>query len=363
MVKVDVAASPIASVSSACPAQEVSGKRHPLLIVLTKQQAIDIYSMRSPETTRDPALKAVAGKSSMVAEMYGVAPKTIRDNWHRKTWIAATRPYWTKQEQEEYELEQAQAKLPPAARKALQAQKICTKRRGRPPGSKDCRPRRKKIKGEDGDDHIPSEGLMYVTIDGAVEVRPIPQAPPVDDEPPRRQIASASTVHNNKHPSSRSAALSRLAELSQHTTTEDRSETTETNYSLECGAPLKQEEQNDDLAPEEVHIMDFDELLVTDNPSLEESLQVCQGPASLDDEACLRSRRSSVFMEDSFMEQNFLSLKEDASDDLPPGLAEVSQSRVPPSGACEDEHFDLLSMMAEANTSPEDSDHILDWVA
>jgi hypothetical protein len=47
-------------------------------VILSKQQAMDIYTMRSPDTTVDPDLKMVAGKSSMVAEMYGVSPKTVR---------------------------------------------------------------------------------------------------------------------------------------------------------------------------------------------------------------------------------------------------------------------------------------------
>lgn len=86
---------------------------HQFLVILSKQQAMDIYTMRSPDFTTDANLKvkipfariclssrpraaplplhiqepqiadvvclqAVAGKSSMVAEMYGVSPKTVR---------------------------------------------------------------------------------------------------------------------------------------------------------------------------------------------------------------------------------------------------------------------------------------------
>jgi len=72
--------------------------------------------------------------------------------------------------------EQALAKLPPAERARLKAD--FKKKRGRPPGSKDSRPRRRRLKdGEEGSVEAP-EGLMYVTgSDGAVEVRPIPAAP------------------------------------------------------------------------------------------------------------------------------------------------------------------------------------------
>mmetsp|Transcript_23643 Transcript_23643/g.45919 ORF Transcript_23643/g.45919 Transcript_23643/m.45919 type:complete len:664 (-) Transcript_23643:236-2227(-) len=156
-----------------------AGGKHPFVVILSKQQATDIYMMRSPETTSDPALKAVAGKSSMVAEMYRVSPKTIRDIWNRKTWTQVTRASWTPEEAEEYAQEQALAKLPPSERAALKDE--LKKRRGRPPGSKDTRPRRRRLKaGEEGSEH--SEGVMYVTTDaGAVEVRPIPAAPRTSD--------------------------------------------------------------------------------------------------------------------------------------------------------------------------------------
>ena len=85
------------------------------MVILSKEQAIDIYSMRSPETTRDAALKVnmhcftkreapvssganlphptvqtVAGKSSMVAEMYGVSPKTVTAPLHP---LSSDRPW------------------------------------------------------------------------------------------------------------------------------------------------------------------------------------------------------------------------------------------------------------------------------
>ncbi len=76
---------------------------------------------------------------------------------------------WTPEEVEDYNTEQAQAKLPPAEREALRDE--LKKRRGRPPGSKDSRPRRRRIKwGEDGSELTPTEGVMYVTIDGTVQV-------------------------------------------------------------------------------------------------------------------------------------------------------------------------------------------------
>lgn len=172
----------VSAVITAGSEEASGGNKHPFPVILSKQQAINIYSMRSPDTTSDPALQVVAGKSSMVAEMYSVSPKTIRDIWNRKTWTQVTRGMWTEKEAEDYAIEQAQAKLPLAERLALKSE-LC-KRRGRPPGSKDSRPRRRRIKGGDGLEHLmPSEGLMYVTVDGAVQLQPIPQAPPVSNVP------------------------------------------------------------------------------------------------------------------------------------------------------------------------------------
>jgi hypothetical protein len=60
--------------------------RNPFLVILTADQAKSIYSLRSASTAEGPHAHLVAGKSSLVAEMYGVSPKTIRDVWNRKTW-------------------------------------------------------------------------------------------------------------------------------------------------------------------------------------------------------------------------------------------------------------------------------------
>ncbi len=59
----------------------------PFLVILTAEQARAIYRLRSASTAEGGThAKSVAGKSSLVAEMFGVSPKTIRDVWNRKTW-------------------------------------------------------------------------------------------------------------------------------------------------------------------------------------------------------------------------------------------------------------------------------------
>jgi len=78
LVPLPVVVEKIQRPSSAAGGDSSSGSSHQFLVILSKQQAMDIYTMRSPDTTVDPDLKVVAGKSSMVAEMYGVSPKTVR---------------------------------------------------------------------------------------------------------------------------------------------------------------------------------------------------------------------------------------------------------------------------------------------
>ena len=60
--------------------------RNPFQVILTAEQAKSIYSLRASSTVEDHTIRHVVGKSSLVAEMYGVSPKTIRDVWNRKTW-------------------------------------------------------------------------------------------------------------------------------------------------------------------------------------------------------------------------------------------------------------------------------------
>ncbi len=46
-----------AAKGASADASSGTGNKHPFLVILTKQQAMDIYSMRSPNTTRDPKLQ------------------------------------------------------------------------------------------------------------------------------------------------------------------------------------------------------------------------------------------------------------------------------------------------------------------
>ena len=66
-------------------------KPHIRRIILTEQQACEIYDQRLAEPMK-PTKGKIKGQSRLCAERYGVSPKTIRDIWNKKTWCFATRP-------------------------------------------------------------------------------------------------------------------------------------------------------------------------------------------------------------------------------------------------------------------------------
>jgi hypothetical protein len=63
--------------------------RTPRRIILTEKKAGEIYSLK-PSPSFPESTKRGESQSRLVAEKYGVSPKTVRDIWNRKTWIAAT---------------------------------------------------------------------------------------------------------------------------------------------------------------------------------------------------------------------------------------------------------------------------------
>eukprot|EP00961_Rhodomonas_salina_P013008 175029-Rhodomonas_salina.2 len=65
---------------------------------LTLDEAAEIYSMR-PEFAKGSTLRrGCMVKSKMIAPLFGVTPKTVRDIWHARTWVLATRHLWTEEE-------------------------------------------------------------------------------------------------------------------------------------------------------------------------------------------------------------------------------------------------------------------------
>uniref|UniRef100_A0A7S0VM98 Uncharacterized protein n=1 Tax=Hemiselmis tepida TaxID=464990 RepID=A0A7S0VM98_9CRYP len=65
------------------------GNQVPFKVLLTQDQALEIYKVRPMDNSPN------AKPTSMdVAEQYGVSPKTVRDVWNRKTWVKVTKPLW-----------------------------------------------------------------------------------------------------------------------------------------------------------------------------------------------------------------------------------------------------------------------------
>ena len=59
-------------------------------IILTAEQAIEIYGLKPVPRTDLLKLPRMRGLSLPIAKKYGVSPKTIRDIWNRRTWAFAT---------------------------------------------------------------------------------------------------------------------------------------------------------------------------------------------------------------------------------------------------------------------------------
>ena len=131
---------------------ESEARRKPWKIILTAEQAVEIYKKRSIGANMDSTSSC---RSNEVAEQYGVNSKTIRDIWNRATWVKATRSEWNEQEEAMYIASQTNSNSTPlegdaaqlgtgADKKGSSAQK---RTRGRPKGSRGLRPHVKRGQG------------------------------------------------------------------------------------------------------------------------------------------------------------------------------------------------------------------------
>jgi hypothetical protein len=87
----------VKSISTPASPQRAKGTRNPQAgtkgpfnqTMLTALQAYQIYLMK-PDPLMAPSIQNGGSQSRMIAELYGVSPKTIRDIWNKKTWTRAT---------------------------------------------------------------------------------------------------------------------------------------------------------------------------------------------------------------------------------------------------------------------------------
>ena len=66
----------------------LAGKRS--RATLNKEQAALIYTLRPPDKD-DPNPNKIAGNSQLLSKKFGVSPKAVRDVWNRRTWAHATK--------------------------------------------------------------------------------------------------------------------------------------------------------------------------------------------------------------------------------------------------------------------------------
>ena len=166
--------------------------------VLKAESACAIYRMRSHSTPLTPGepLRTLSGRSVLVAHMFGVSPKAVRDIWNRRTWRHVTEAIWftagergccavadrksegfgdmgccavaaaaTAGGREETACHGLAVQLPNAARTA--------RPRGRPRGSKDSHPRRRTSAVRRAD--VP-QGPTYIAL--PPPPLPLPPLPP-----------------------------------------------------------------------------------------------------------------------------------------------------------------------------------------
>ena len=112
---------------------------------LTKEQAALIYALRPPDKD-DPNPSKLAGNSQLLAKKFGVSPKAVRDVWNRRTWAHATKDAYANSAQGEgldSSLVKSEDKLQDGS-KIIRPKGIKMRSPGRPIGSKDSKPRRRR---------------------------------------------------------------------------------------------------------------------------------------------------------------------------------------------------------------------------
>lgn len=104
---------------------------------LTEDAAVAIFVAKHTHTTRDSL-------SCKLAIQYGITSKSVRDIWNLRTWGWATLPHWSTQDKNHF----VASRLCNACRRrgvdsieAACERCTVTKRRGRPPGIKETKPR------------------------------------------------------------------------------------------------------------------------------------------------------------------------------------------------------------------------------
>ena len=121
---------------------------------LTKEQAALIYTLRPPDKD-DPNPNKIAGNSQLLSKKFGVSPKAVRDVWNRRTWAHATKDVPTGTATDDIDLLESSVESEKTLSFGVRSQDpergflsgrggLNQRSPGRPVGSKDSKPRRRR---------------------------------------------------------------------------------------------------------------------------------------------------------------------------------------------------------------------------
>ncbi|KAJ1477821.1 hypothetical protein T484DRAFT_2995142, partial [Baffinella frigidus] len=149
-------------------ASEVLSEPRRLRATLSKEQAAVIYVLRPPQKDHPYPRHVAAGNSQLLSKWFGVSPKAVRDVWNRRTWAHATGKHVPESVLDALPMmmeQQAKARSARRERPAVVKEGVVVRPPGRPIGSKDMKPRRRRVamKAPDNfvlDNRIPQNGMQ-----------------------------------------------------------------------------------------------------------------------------------------------------------------------------------------------------------
>ncbi|EKX46370.1 hypothetical protein GUITHDRAFT_107978 [Guillardia theta CCMP2712] len=132
-----------AEVGSISSGDEIAHQGHDAVGVggkatISGEEAREIFSRKPVDTGLTTRASIILSKS------FHISPKAVRDIWNKRTWVRETLSLWTPEELHRY----AQSKRCPIAEDGIcpfGELCNCRKRPGRPVGSKDSKPRKRRM--------------------------------------------------------------------------------------------------------------------------------------------------------------------------------------------------------------------------
>ena len=128
-------------------ASEIVSEPRRLRATLTKDQAAVIYVLRPPQKDNPYPRHVAAGNSQLLSKWFGVSPKAVRDVWNRRTWAHATGKHVPASVLDALPMMMEQQEKARSARRPrmVKPDGVVVRPPGRPIGSKDMKPRRRRV--------------------------------------------------------------------------------------------------------------------------------------------------------------------------------------------------------------------------